>query len=433
MSQWRLLYRCAYRILVVSLVLAGVAAGQNAVLVLNDVNLIDGTGAAARPHVRIVISGERIQRVEDASGEMPAGAVVWNLGGMTVIPGLIDAHVHLTSGPADDARIESTLRFGLLGGVTSVRDMGGDDIVLAELARRFAEARQPGPRIYYSALVAGPQWFADPRPKAASHGGVAGEVAWMRALTPESDIAATIAAGKATGATGLKIYADLPAGLVERATLEAHRQGLKVWSHSAVFPAKPSEVVRAGVDVVSHSNYLGAEGMNPPPASYEQARRGLGIDYSQSPVEGEAIGALLRLMIEKGTVLDETLFVTEAGKRSADDPVWKWTAAVTRRAHQLGVRLAAGTDSFGNPARDRMPNIHREMQLLVEEAGLSPLEAIRAATSDAARAIGVEKSYGTVEPGKVADLVILRHDPSLDIRKTSDIAAVIKGGAAYQR
>jgi len=432
MSQWRFLCKCAYGIVLVPL-LAGIAAGQNALLVLNDVNLIDGTGAPARPHARIVISGERIQRVEDASGEMPGGATVWNLGGMTVIPGLIDAHVHLTSSPAEDARIETMLRFGLLGGVTSVRDMGGDDIVLAELARRFAEARQPGPRIYYSALVAGPQWFADPRPKAASHGGVAGEVAWMRALTPESDMAAIIAAAKATGATGLKIYADLPASLVERVTLEAHRQGLKVWSHSAVFPTKPSEVVRAGVDVVSHSNYLGAEGMNQPPASYEQARRGLGIDYSQSPVEGEAIGALLRLMIEKGTILDETLFVTNAGKRSADDPVWKWTAAVTRKAHQLGVRLAAGTDSFGNPARDAMPNIHREMQLLVEEAGLSPLEAIRAATGEAARAIGVEKSYGTVEPGKIADLVILRQDPSLDIRKTSDIAAVIKGGVAYQR
>ncbi|HUK16891.1 MAG TPA: amidohydrolase family protein [Bryobacteraceae bacterium] len=433
MSQWQLLCRWAYRVVFVLALFAGVAAGQNALLVLNDVNLIDGTGAPARPHARIVISGERIQRVEDASVVMPGGATVWNLGGMTVIPGLIDAHVHLTSSPAEEARIETMLRFGLLGGVTSVRDMGGDDIVLAELARRFAAARQPGPRIYYSALVAGPQWFADPRPKAASHGGVAGEVAWMRALTPESDMAAIIAAAKATGATGLKIYADLPASLVERVTLEAHRQGLKVWSHSAVFPAKPSEVVRAGVDVVSHSNYLGAEGMNQPPASYEQARRGLGIDYSQSPVEGEAIGALLRLMIEKGTILDETLFVTNAGKRSADDPVWKWTAAVTRRAHQLGVRLAAGTDSFGNPARDAMPNIHREMQLLVEDAGLSPLEAIRAATGEAARAIGVEKSYGTVEPGKIADLVILRQDPSLDIRKTSDIAAVIKGGVAYQR
>ncbi len=255
----------------------------------------------------------------------------------------------------------------------------------------------------------------------------------MRALTPQSDMAAVIAAGRATGATGLKIYADLPPELVARATAEAHRQGLRVWSHAAVFPAKPGDSVAAGVDVLSHSVYLGAEGMNPPPPSYEAARRGQGIDYAASPVDGPAITALLRHMKQKGTILDETLFVTNAGKRAADDPVWLWTAAVTRRAHELGVALAAGTDSFGNRARDAVPNIHREMQMLVENGGLTPLEAIEAATCQAARAIGVEGTYGAVEAGKAADLVILREDPSQDIRKTTGIVAVIKGGVVYQR
>jgi imidazolonepropionase-like amidohydrolase len=402
-------------------------------LVLNDVNLIDGTGAPAQPHMRIVIRGERIQSVEAAAGAMPAGAAIWNLHGMSVIPGLIDAHVHLTTGPGNLPQIAQMLRFGLLGGVTSVRDMGGDDIVLAELAGRFKEAGEAGPRIYYSTLVAGPQWFADPRPKASSHGGVAGEVAWMRAVEPQSDIPAIIQAGKATGATGLKIYADLAADLVNRLTAEAHRQGLRVWTHSAIFPAKPSEVVQAGVDVISHSNYLGAEGMKPPPASYEAARRGLGIDYAASPVDGDAIASLLKLMKAKATILDETLFVTNAGKRSEEDPVWTWTVAVTRRAHEAGIPLAAGTDSFGNPARDGVPNIHQEMRLLVEKCGLTPLEAIASATSIAARAIAIDKMYGTVEAGKAADLVILREDPSSDISKTKNIAAVVKGGVVYQR
>lgn len=414
------------------LLLACAASAQ--VLVLNDVNLIDGAGAAARPHMRIVIRGERIAAVEDASkGTFPAGADVRDMKGMTVIPGLMDAHVHLTSGPGDEAQIAKMLRFGLLGGVTSVRDMGGDNIVLAGLAKKGADNKQASPRIYYSTLVAGPQFFTDPRPKASSHGGVAGEVAWMRAITPESDFAAVIAAGKATGATGLKIYADLSASTVASITAEAHRQGLKVWAHSAVFPAKPSEVVAAGVDVASHSNYLGAEGMNPPPESYEAARRGQGIDYSKSPVDGEAITALFRLMKEKGAILDETLFVTNAGKHGADDPVWRFTVAATRRAHEMGVILVAGTDSFGNPNRDGAPNIHREMQFLVEECGLTPIEAIRAATYEGARTVGAEKSYGTVEAGKIADLVVLHDDPSSDIKRTRDIFAVIKGGIVYQR
>jgi len=420
------------RFAAVLLLLAGAASAQNAV-VLNDVNLIDGTGTAARPHMRVVIRGERIESVEDASKEPPPGAEVRNFSGMTVIPGLIDAHVHLTAGPGNEDQIMKTLRFGLLGGVTSVRDMGGDDIVLAGLAKTADDATQAAPRIYYSTLVAGPQWFADPRPKASSHGGVAGEVAWMRALTPQSDFAAIVTAGKATGATGLKIYADLPADLVTRITAEAHRQGLKVWAHSAVFPAKPSEVIAAHVDVISHSVYLGAEGIDPPVESYEAARRGQGIDYSKSPVDGKNMTVVLRLMEDMGTILDETLFVTNAGKRSDDDPVWRWTVAITRRARHDGVPLAVGTDSFGNPGRDPVPNIHREMQLLVEECGLTPLEAIRAATYQGARAIGIEKSYGTVEAGKVADLVILRDDPSSDIRRTKDIVTVIKGGQAYPR
>ena len=73
------------------------------------------------------------------------------------------------------------------------------------------------------------------------------------------------------------------------------------------------------------------------------------------------------------------------------------------------------------------------MRLLVEKCGLTPVEAIKTATNTAARAIGIEKSYGTVEAGKIADLVILRDDPSIDITKTRNIAAVVKGGIVYQR
>jgi imidazolonepropionase-like amidohydrolase len=416
----------------IPLLFACAASAQ--VLVLNDVNLIDGTGAAARPHMRIVIQGERIAAVEDASkGFLSTGADVRDMKGMTVIPGLMDAHVHLTSGPGDQEQIAKTLRFGLLGGVTSVRDMGGDNIVLAALAKKAADNNQAAPRIYYSTLVAGPQWFADPRPKASSHGGVAGEVAWMRAITPQSDFPAVIAAGKATGATGLKIYADLDADTIMKVTAEAHKQGLKVWAHSSVFPAKPSEVIVDPVDVVSHSVYLGAEGMNPPVPSYEAARRGQGIDYSKSPINSITMLTVLRLMEDMGTILDETLFVTNASKRGDDDPIWLWTVAITRKAHHDGVPLAAGTDSFGSPNKDAEPNIHREMELLVEQCGLTPIEAIRAATYNGARTVGMEKSYGTVEAGKIADLVILRDDPSTDIKRTRDIFAVIKGGIIYQR
>ncbi len=403
------------------------------VLVMRDANLIDGRGTPARPHVTIVIAEGRIEAVHGSTlGNVPPGATVWDLNGRTVIPGLFDSHVHLTGGPQAKAVIEKWLRWGLLGGVTSVRDMGGDAVQLAELARRAAEPAHASPRIYFSTLVAGPQWFRDPRAKGASHGGVPGEVAWMRAVTPQSNIPEIISAGKATGATGLKIYADLMPRLVGELTQEAHRRGLRVWSHAAIFPTRPSEVVKAGVDVVSHSVYLGVEGMAKPPESYEQARRGAGIDYSSSPVEGPAITALFQLMRERGTLLDETLFVTHLGHTDESDPIWRWTRQVTKRAYKLGIPLVAGTDSFGNPEKQPMPNIHAEMELLVANCGLTPVEAIEAATYEGARAVGVEASYGTVQAGKIADLVILNGDPSGDIRRTRAVVAVVKAGVVYQ-
>lgn len=89
---------------------------------------------------------------------------------MTVIPGLFDSHVHLTGGdPAKDAQLDQTLEWGLRGGVTSVRDMGGDNIQLKRLADRAADSAVASPRIYFSTLVAGPEFFTDPRTKAASH------------------------------------------------------------------------------------------------------------------------------------------------------------------------------------------------------------------------------------------------------------------------
>lgn len=408
-------------------------ANANSTLALVDANLVDGTGAPARPHVTILISGGRIESIAAASqSESPKDAQVLDLRGMTVIPGLFDSHVHLTGGPANPAVVDRMLRIGLLGGVTSVRDMGGDDIELAQIAQRARNANVASPRIYYSTLVAGPQFFNDPRAKGASHGGVAGQVAWMRAVTPASDIPAIISAGKATGATGLKIYADLTADLVDKLAAEAHKRGLRVWSHSAIFPARPSEVVKAGVDVVSHSVYLGAEGMTHPPDSYEQAHRGAGIDYASSPVDGRAITSLLQLMHDRGTILDETLFVTQLGHTTDSDPIWRWTCAVTKRAHAMGVPLVAGTDSFITPNKGELPNVHREMELLVTYAGLTPLEAIRATTYEGALTVGVEHDYGTIEPGKIADLVILRKDPSRDIRATREIDAVIKGGVIYR-
>lgn len=150
-------------------------------------------------------------------------------------------------------------------------------------------------------------------------------------------------------------------------------------------------------------------------------------------------------MAQRGTVLDATLLISELKAEAPDSvtdfrvdkPTWaeaaRWSAAVTRRARELGVAVAAGTDAIGAEHHGELPNLHRELELLVSEAGFSPLEAITAATRNSARAVGAEATRGTIEIGKLADLVVLRADPTADIRNTREIELVIKRGRVVVR
>ena len=134
-----------------------------------------------------------------------------------------------------------------------------------------------------------------------------------------------------------------------------------------------------------------------------------------------------------GTVLDATLWVQARQwfdrDASGEMPeALRWSAAVVRAANRLGVMISAGTDDIGNPNTDPLPNLHRELELLVTYAGLSPLEAITAATRNAARAIGIQSTHGTLQTGMAADLVILNRNPVEDIQNTRSIHAVMKNG-----
>jgi imidazolonepropionase-like amidohydrolase len=260
----------------------------------------------------------------------------------------------------------------------------------------------------------------------------------LRAITPETDLTKIIAKAKAAGATGIKIYADLPADLVKKLTVEAHRQGMRVWSHATIYPSKPGDALNAGVDVLSHSALLVYEGVTEVPETYHASRAAVKVGYGDTQPDSEVMTNLLRRMRAQGTILDATLFVTSQLARPGattnnQDPRLAWTFEITKRAHQLGVPIAAGTDGMGRPGRDDLPNIHTEMELLVTKCGLSPLEAITAATGTGARVLGIEASYGTITIGKVADLILLDADPSTDIRNTRRIVGVIKGGRLYLR
>jgi imidazolonepropionase-like amidohydrolase len=399
--------------------------------VLVGATVIDGTGAAPSPRMTVVIEGERIVDLYPVGAKAtPPNADVRDLRGQFIIPGLIDAHAHF--GPA--ATTNGRLQRVLSGGVTSTRVMLGDCRGL-QRAREAIGAERLLPEYVYPTVIFGPAGNDDPR--GANRPGPV-DTACVRILDGSPVDAGQIAtATKERGATAVKFYADVSRDLVQRMTAEAHAKGLGVWAHATLFPVRPSELVAAGVDVISHAAYLIWEAVDSLPSYHERVRS---APFSAIPVTHPAVERLLRLMAQRGTILDATLLFfhlratapdTSAedfrGSRAAFAAALQWSAAVTRRANELGVQVAAGTDAMGAEA-GHGPNLHRELELLVEQAGFSPLQALSAATRVAAKTMKIDDRVGTVAIGKQADLVILRSDPSRDIRNTRDIAFVMKRG-----
>ena len=408
-----------------------VSAGQSAGtdLVLRNLTLIDGRGGPPVGPVSIRVHDGRIAKIERGGAmKVPAGATELDLTGRWVIPGLIDAHVHVATDPAGrDANVRRALEHAFRGGVTTVRDMGGDAIALAELARWSDNAEVPVPRVRFSALFAGPSFFGDPRTIASAHGGVPGELPWLRAVRDTTDLRASMLAAKATGATGIKIYADLPPERIAAVTREAHRQHLPVWSHATVYPSRPHDAAEAGVDVLSHAMYLIWETQRPVPATYHEGRTALRA-LEAPALDSVALGALFDRMRSKKAMLEPTLYVAEA--QPSLQKILPFCRDVTGLASRRGVAIVAGTDDIVADG-DSTANLHRELELLVE-SGLTPLAALTAATRNGARALGREDDCGTIENGRVADLVVLDADPTVAIGNTRRIQMVIKSGRVYE-
>jgi len=400
--------------------------------------VIDGTGSPPLTDTTILVQGDRVTAVyPTGSRAVPAGARVEDLTGKWIIPGLIDAHVHISEGSGDLARYRELLSRLLLDGVTGLRDMAGDARILQYLARE-ARLDTPGwPDIYYSALMAGPTFFLqDRRVPDAARGLALGSAPWMRAVDENTDIQVAIAEAKGTGANGVKLYANLPSALIKAITAEAHRQGLLVWTHSTVFPAKPSDAVAAGADSVSHTAYLVWEAAPYVPPDY---RARAWIDFTSIRPDHPKISALLNQMREHGTILDATLRVYQPLAEHSPEAVGKgilpWTYAVTRAAHNAGVLIDAGTDSGGlvSPKQPKAgAAIVEEMVLLVNQCGFTPEAAIHAATQVSAMAVGQSSQRGTIAPGMAADLVVLSADPVAEIRNVRKVVEVMKNGKTFR-
>ncbi|HZR22505.1 MAG TPA: amidohydrolase family protein [Vicinamibacterales bacterium] len=389
-------------------------------LLIRNISLIDGTGGPLRAGVNVFTRDGRIVSV---GSDAPDAELAIDGRGLFLLPGLIDAHVHL-SGDSWNGQVEMLGRM-LRGGVTSVFDVAGDDRSVSNLARAAIAGEIESPTITYASLFAGPEFMSDPRLIASSVGFRAGDAPWAREIRPETDMVRAVAEARGAGATWIKLYAALDGATVRKIGDEARKQQVSLIAHATVFPARPSDLVAAGVKILAHAAYLVWEGM-PPSAEFQKRARG---DFASVPADGPVITQLLQSMKDHDVALNPTLwiFAEGSGKDDLSGVRTPWMNTVTKRAQDLGVTIAAGVDSLFAP-RDPLPLLHREMEAMVNGARLTPLQAITSATRGAAHAMGIDGARGSVAAGKAADLLIVEGDPTVDIRNTRRIKFVIKDG-----
>jgi imidazolonepropionase-like amidohydrolase len=407
-------------------------------VVLRAARLIDGTGAAAVQNGVVVVTDDRIVAVgRQGSVAEPAGARVVDLGDATLMPGFIDAHVHIigrTLGDpvGDDAAVRDLPAMGvilgvenarrtLMAGFTTVRNAGSPDFADVALRNAVAQGWVIGPRILASGNALGitgghcdDNGFRPGLVEGDWRSGIAnGEDEVIAAARYQVKYGADVIKTCATGgvlsegdAVGVQQYTDEELGAMMK---EARLLERRVMAHAHGAEGIKA-AVRAGVASIEHGSFLDAEGA--------------------------------RLMAQRGTFLVPTLSAGEVVVRAADSGVLTGLRAekaraagaamrnATRIAVQAGVPIALGTDA-GVGAHGA--NGH-EFALMVEWAGMTPMQSIVAGTSAAAKLLGMENRIGTLAAGKMADVVAVRGNPLQDVRVLeTGVVFVMKDGIVHRQ
>ena len=441
-----------------------VTSATSSTLVIQDGTLFDSVKGVLLPHRTIVIQAGRIRGVRSSNQSMniPAGARVINAQGKYVIPGLIDAHVHLVH-VLDFAHItgEEILPLFLANGVTTLRDTG-DNIVAEKLVARYAEAHSGScPRI----ILCSPLIDGDP-PYHRDNG-----VSWS--VTDPAQVPAFVKDMAAWGATTLKIYVGIQRPVGRAVIKEGHHNHLVVTGHLGSYSAQ--EAVEDGIDCLEHIwsvfNYILPPGV--PEMSLEEQHKmqpselealalrvqesRANIDLSNPKAQGLIASlAAHKVMVDPTLVVFQNIILLPDLQEVYENPdnalvperlrkfwptytpqVRPQTRDLRRREfrkyeeltgllYQAGVPLLAGTDT-PEPYDSPGFSLHQELGLLVD-SGLTPAAALEAATINNARAMKRDEELGSIEEGKLADLVILNANPLENIQNTRKIYMIIREG-----
>ena len=376
---------------------------------LVDVTLIDGTGSAARPHVSISIRGGKIDAIADRAPAPAAGVRRIELNGRYLLPGLIDAHAHIESPAAALRALQSGVTTARVLGDTYLQAIGTRDLVRA--------GHVPGPELLVS------PGHIRPKPGLAFFmvypqfgDAIDGE------LRGPDRIAEATRALIARGADVIKVGASERAGLVNAdprkpelteeemraAVNEAAKKGLFVAAHAHAREGA-ANAVRAGVRSIEHGTWVDDETLA------EMKRRGTFFVPT--------LAVMSPLGDPHGNSADDVAL--QLRTQSMMGPL----RAAVRKAHGLGVSIAAATDgSYADQDDTGRIRVAHEIAMLREHAGFTPIESITAATLNGARVLGIESRTGAVRAGLEADLVVYDGDPLADSNALFEPRLVISDG-----
>ncbi len=423
-------------------------------IVLNHVRAIDGTGAPAKPEQMIVIANGKIQSIAAAGSQMPSGAQVLDLTGDSVMPGIVGMHDHLYY-PAPGRNVAmypehawSFPRLYLAGGVTTIRTTGSvEPYTDLELKKDIDAGKMPGPKMHVTGPYLEGQGAYTPQ---------------MYELQDAEDARRTVDYWIAEGVENFKAYMNITREELRTAAEEAHKHNLKITGHLCSIGFR--EAAQIGIDDLEHGIVVDSEfapGKQPDKCPPQKDIRDTLLKLD---INGEQVQSMIKNLVGHHVALTSTLPVFEGfvpdrpplrqanldamlpearqaylavrdnmHKNAAQSP---WPALFKKEMDfeyafaKAGGLLLAGLDPTGNGAVVAGYGDQREIELLVE-AGFTPLEAIHIATYNGAKYLGELDHIGTLEPGKQADIVVLKGDPSSTISDVENVETVFKDGVGY--